>query len=142
MGYQSAVTYKSTVKYKSGGGKGKMASQTAAAGSTITLKANTFTKKNSVFVGWKASNGKTYKDGAKVKLTRNLKLTAGIGQRIFEDARFARHRLALDDAGFFQLLEPLRQERGRHARQAAAKIVEARRAGEQFAQKNDGPARA
>ena len=72
---------------------------------------------------------------------QRLKLAAGLGQRIFVDGRFARNRRAGDDPGFLQLLQALRQEGGRHSRQAAAQVVEAGRAGEQLAKQDDRPAR-
>src|SRR3974390_2197491 len=47
-----------------------------------------------------------------------------------------------DDAGRFELLQALREQRRRHPRNATAQFVEARRAREHLAQQNNRPARA
>lgn len=66
-----------TITFAGGeGATGSMAPLSGAKDSSVTLTANAFTKENHIFNGWKDADGKTYAEGATVKLDSNLVLTA------------------------------------------------------------------
>ena len=70
-------TYKIT--FKSNGGKGSMSKQSMAKGVSTAISKNKFSKKYYTFTGWNTKangKGKSYKNKAKIKLTKNITLYA------------------------------------------------------------------
>lgn len=68
-----------TVSFDANGGKGTMAKMSVAAGETVSLTKNAFTRDGYTFLGWndKADgSGASYKDGASVEVTSNMTLYA------------------------------------------------------------------
>lgn len=77
MTFASLKTYKIT--FKSNGGKGKMSRQSIAKGVPTAISNNKFSKKYYTFAGWNTKangKGKTYKNKANIKLTKNITLYA------------------------------------------------------------------
>ena len=75
--YTSVANY--TVSYNANGGNGAPASQTASAGSTISLSSTVPTKSGYTFVGWATSSTATsasYFPGSSYKVTENVTLYA------------------------------------------------------------------
>ena len=71
------TTYKIT--FKSNGGKGSMSKQSMAKGVSTAISKNKFSKKYYTFTGWNTKangKGKSYKNKAKIKLTKNITLYA------------------------------------------------------------------
>lgn len=71
------TTYKIT--FKGNGGKGSMSKQSMAKGVSTAISKNKFSKKYYTFAGWKTKakgKGKSYKNKAKIKLTKNITLYA------------------------------------------------------------------
>ena len=70
-------TYKIT--FKSNGGRGSMSKQSMAKGVSTAISKNKFSKKYYTFTGWNTKangKGKSYKNKAKIKLTKNITLYA------------------------------------------------------------------
>ena len=59
-----------TISFDANGGSGSMTNQTATYGTTITLKANTFTRSGYKFAGWTNGKGTTYSDKQSVMFTK------------------------------------------------------------------------
>ena len=77
MTFASLKTYKIT--FKSNGGKGKMSRQSIAKGVPTAISNNKFSQKYYTFAGWNTKangKGKTYKNKANIKLTKNITLYA------------------------------------------------------------------
>ena len=71
------TTYKIT--FKSNGGKGSMSKQSMAKGVSTAISKNKFSRKYYTFTGWNTKangKGKSYKNKAKIKLTKNITLYA------------------------------------------------------------------
>lgn len=71
------TTYKIT--FKGNGGKGSMSKQSMAKGVSTAISKNKFSKKYYTFTGWNTKangKGKSYKNKAKIKLTKNITLYA------------------------------------------------------------------
>lgn len=67
------------VSFDANGGSGTMSDQMVKKNSATSLKANTFTRSNYIFVGWNTKadgGGKSFKNGASVTFNTNTKLYA------------------------------------------------------------------
>lgn len=65
-----------TVTFNAGEGEGTMESQSIGSSTAVALSANTFSRTNYDFAGWKDENGNAYTDGQEITLAEDIVLTA------------------------------------------------------------------